>query len=847
MRHFSLFRLACTLTLSAAFTLASAQDAKELRRLLEQRVQEAASAKVEDVLEQAGTLAGLASEDTRADLRAELDRYLGRAKELGEPARLLVLALRANLGEADLSRLAPELTALVGSKNDDLGRAAARLLADRSYRLLRDSEIEPVVNALRSGAKDAQRSPAYRLACAIALHVQGRLDGQREARALMLDFLGSSDPHLRAAGALALAEVGDFESARKELDLLAQRPTPEGQLAAAYIKQEDIRRIYDRRAKAELEDQSKAQETADPQASKDLRILEKLISLVRSKSLEGDQVKRQELIWAACDGLMRSLDEHSSFMTPDVYKKFEQDLLSAEYGGIGAYVGEDPEDHLFTITRPIYSGPAYRAGLHSDDKIVRIDDWPTVTPAGSQPTEDIIKRLKGKPGTSVKLYIWRRGMDPALIDRPTEEMALNIAREEITIPPVSAQLLPGKIGLVELQSFTRVASEELAKKLQSMLDQGMQGVILDLRNDSGGLLTEACNVANLMLPKGKLVVSTESRTERTERLVTREDPLIPADMPVAVLINRFSASASEIVSGALQDHRRATLVGQRSYGKGSVQNLLAIPGEDDDRYVDENNNGRYDSWEKLTKDYNGNGEFDFAPRARMTIARYLLPSGRSIHRQLADDGTVISEGGVEPEVKVTAKRIEGWRAEEMYRLVRKEHRIRDWVEKNYAPHKELFQQLADCDGDDVGRYPGFQELYDSLNTVLPQQDVRMLVRSEVRRRVQDDRGAAFPDGDFEEDVQLQAAITTVLDKLSKKPSQIEEYARTFDAQDNKESSTAPKLVAGVSRDDQRSRLKSALTLVGEARTHGQLDPKTAAELERALQDALTTGDQPQPR
>lgn len=831
-------RLLSILAFSSLLSIAQAQSAGELRALLDQRVKEAGNGTVELALEQAGTLAGLVTDENRDALRTDIDRWIARSSELSEPARILLLAARSRLGDADLNRISTELVALVASKQDSVGQAAALLLSDRNFRQLRDNEIEPAVKALSAGAQDAQRSPTYRLACAVALHVQGRVEGQRAARALMLDFLGSSDPQLRAQGALALAEVGDLETPRKQLEALALVPTSEGRLAAAYLKQEEIRRIYDRRAKNDLEYSKKQQENADPKANTDLAIIEKLIDLVRKKSLEGEQVKRQDLIYAACDGLLRSLDEHSSFMTPEAYKKFDQDLLMPEYGGIGAYVGEDPEDHIFTITRPIYSGPAYRAGLHSDDKIVRIDDWPTITPSGSQDTEAIIKRLKGKPGTQVKLYIWRRGMDPALIDRPTEEMALSIKREEITIPPVAAQLLPGKIGLVELSQFTRVASEEVSKKLKLMLGQGMQGVILDLRGDSGGLLTEARSVANLMLPKGKLVVTTEDRSEKADKLYTQLDPLIPPEMPVAVLINRFSASASEIVSGALQDHGRAVLVGQRSYGKGSVQNLLQIPGEDDDHYIDENGNGRFDSWEKLTLDHNNNGEFDFAPRARMTIARYLLPSGRSIHRQLGEDGTIVSEGGVEPEIKVNSRRIDAWRAEEMFRLVRKEHQIREWVEKNFAQDRDVFRQIADCDEDDIGRYPGFQELYDSLKTVLPPQDVRMLVRNEIRRRVQDDRGAAFPEGDFEEDVQLQAAITSVLDKLHRKPAEIEEYARTFDTPDTKDSTT-PHLVASVSRDDQRTRLKNVLTLVSDARDHGQLDAKTAAELERALQDALT--------
>src|SRR5262249_15781449 len=146
--------------------------------------------------------------------------------------------------------------------------------------------------------------------------------------------------------------------------------------------------------------------------------------------------------------------------------------------------------------------PAYKAGLHTDDKIVRIDDWPTLTASGSKPTDDIIKRLKGKPGTTVKLYVWRHGMDPALIDRPTEEMAIEITREEITIPPVKSQPPPGNVGLVQLTTFSRVASEELRAKISDMLKHGTKAVILDLRNNAGGLLTEARDVANLFLPKG---------------------------------------------------------------------------------------------------------------------------------------------------------------------------------------------------------------------------------------------------------------------------------------------------------------------------------------------------------
>ena len=410
----------------------------------------------------------------------------------------------------------------------------------------------------------------------------------------------------------------------------------------------------------------------------------------------------------------------------------------------------------------------------SEDKIVRIDDWPTI----GKPVDEIIKRLKGKPGTPVKLYVWRRGMDPALADRPTEDMVVSVERQAITIPAEQHQLLPGKIGVLVLHEFSQVASSELRKPLLAMLDQGMQGLVFDLRNNSGGLLEEAVNVAGLFLPRNSLVVSTESRVRETEKLYTQNEPIVPANMPIVVLVNRFSASASEIVSGALQDHGRATIIGQRSFGKGSVQNLIPLTGMRDDRYEDENKNGRWDNWEKITKDWNNNGEFDFAPRIKLTIARYLLPSGRSIHREVDKDANILSQGGIEPDKLVAASRTDMWRIEEMYR-VNKTKAPRDWVERNWGEYKERFGQIADNDRKDTSIYPGFQELYDSLHTPLPPDDVRQLLRAEIRRRVQDTRGQEFPQGDFVEDLQLQAAISDILAKLGTSPDNFPDYKATI--------------------------------------------------------------------
>jgi len=812
-------------------------DARAVGRILDERMQAVESTPAAAVWQDAEALVSAVQGTDATALDPVFAARLSRP-ELSERARLLLVGSRLSLGQPDFGALAPRVVELLDSKDDEIGRAAAVLAANRGFHGIKSEELDRLVDRLDAGAKDGSRSPEYRLECAVALHAHGGGDAKRAARKVMMEFQASSDLHLKNLGALALARIGDVESGRADLERMAALPGEDGRLAEAYLKREDDRAYYERREKNLWAQRQKDEEAVKVDGDRDLALVEKVIRMVEHSSLEGEKHTREDLIDSAIDGMLRSLDEHSSYLTPKAFKNIEQELLQAEYGGIGAYVGEDPEDHIFTIRQPIYSGPAYKAGLHSDDKVVRIDDWPTLTPNGSKPTDDIIKRLKGKPGTKVKLYVWRHGMDPALIDRPTEEMAVEIVREEIVVPPVKAQMLPGKIGLLQLTTFSRVASDQLKLKISEMLQQGVQGLVLDLRNNQGGLLTEARDVANLFLPKRKLVVTTESRAQEAERLYTQGDPLVPADMPLVVLINGFSASASEIVSGALQDHQRAVLVGQRSFGKGSVQQLLPIPGEKDDEYQDENRNGRYDPWEKLGRDWNGNGEFDFGPRARLTVARYLLPSGRSIHREIDDEGVLTSEGGIEPEERVLPHRFEAWKVEEMRRL-QKEHKVREYVEAKIKEpgNAELFKNLAECDEDDVSRYPGFQDFYNSLATTLSPQEVRLLVRREIRGKVQDARGAAFPDGDFEEDLQLQKAIRLVLEKLKSSWANVPEYAATFEA-DTKPDSQASRLLAAGMSDTARSSLRHALTLIAEAKSGGQLSAERLDALEKALQAVL---------
>ncbi|MEM7515387.1 MAG: S41 family peptidase, partial [Planctomycetota bacterium] len=365
---------------------------------------------------------------------------------------------------------------------------------------------------------------------------------------------------------------------------------------------------------------------------------------------------------------------------------------------------------------------------------------------------------------------------------------------------------------------------------------GAEAIVLDLRRNLGGLLREARNVCDLFLPEDKLVTYTESRIEETEKWFTKTEPLVPMDMPVVVLIDRFSASASEIVSGALQDHGRATIIGQRSFGKGSVQQLLLMPGERDDRYRDENGNGQFDPWEKIVKDWNGNEKFDYAPRVRMTISRYMLPSGRSIHRELDREGNIESPGGVEPDIDVNPRRWEQWKLEEMVRI-NKTRDIRRWADSVWADNKDELVALALSDEHDWSRYPEFEGLYAGLETNLSKKDVRYLMRLEIRRRAQDERGSAFPAGDYQEDPMMQAGIRQLLEDLGKSYYDVDAFAKTFDAPAERETPPENELVSAELR---RSDLENAITLVDEARRDdGRLSNdslRKLAELLNSIED-----------
>lgn len=710
----------------------------------------------------------------KGELDRVLDEWLAKGKELPPKAAILVSASRLLGSKPDVGRIAETLSPLVDGPDAALGGAAARLVADKTFKALSPTKRDQLANRMLERAEDGALAPRLRLDFAKSAYLSGGGKERIKANQVLRTFLSSQDPELKAEGALAMAELDAAQiegELRATLERLAKVPDARGLLASSYLQLEELRRQH---ARARTDLLKSAEKSAEIPEVKELLAV---VRLIENRHLDGQIVAQEKLFEEAINGMLGYMDPHSSLLTSEQYAKFFGEL-EAEYGGIGAYVNADPEDGLFTIVKPIYSGPAYRQGLMTDDKIVRIDDWPTL----GEPVDDIIKHLKGKPGTTAELYVWRHGMDAELIQRPSEDMKVTVVRQQVRIPPGTFQMLPGGIGLVQLDEFSQVAMEEAKGWIEELLALGMRAMVLDLRFNGGGLLPAARDVAELFLPRGKLVVSTEGTTGRGGRekvaLETEAaNPVLPAQVPLVVLVGSGTASAAEIVSGALQDHGRAKLVGKTTYGKGSVQQLIQLEGQPEDQFDDEDGDGWYDSWEKLTKDHDGDGEMDYAPRVKLTVARYLLPSGRSIHREIDREGRVTSEGGVKPDIMISSPSIEGWRLLEQRRIF---PLVKKHVEETYAANRDLYGRLSVNDQKRTDLYPGFEQLRSGLETTLSSDDVRRVLRYQARRRVQDDRGAEFPAGDFVEDVQMQKAIEVVLEELGQKPSDVSDYQLVFD-------------------------------------------------------------------
>jgi carboxyl-terminal processing protease len=341
-------------------------------------------------------------------------------------------------------------------------------------------------------------------------------------------------------------------------------------------------------------------DTRSPIPLEEIRQFTDVFGAIKANYVE--PVDDKKLINEAISGMLTGLDPHSSFLDAEAFKDLQAGT-QGEFGGLGIEVGA--EDGAIRVIAPIDDTPAARAGIKSGDLIIKIDDKLT---RGMSLT-DAVKLMRGKPRTSLLLTIARKG--------ESKPLEFNLMRDVIKVQSVKARMIEPGYAFVRVSQFQERTVEDMAKQISDLYKQGpLKGIVLDLRNDPGGLLHSAVGVSAAFLPKRALVVSTDGRTEDARRrfvaapedyLRGRADDVIaklPPEIktvPMVVLVNGASASASEIVAGALQDHKRATLIGTQSFGKGSVQTIIPIANSAD------------------------------GPAAiKLTTARYYTPSGRSI-------------------------------------------------------------------------------------------------------------------------------------------------------------------------------------------------------------------------
>ncbi|MBN1420092.1 MAG: HEAT repeat domain-containing protein [Planctomycetes bacterium] len=661
------------------------------------------------------------------------------------PTEVRIAAIRMLQGAGDPGLAARLVGVLKGTQDPFLRIAACRTLWD-----IRRSITDP------------------------ALARQATSDSVRALR----ELLDSQDRDVQSDAAFALGEIGYLVAeprVKRILASLANEPTSRGSRARLILEIERLAREreasanpFDLSAKEALE-AKEAEIRKLQQEIDDLRdiagktgtaghpLLSSIVELVRAFYVEPDKIDLNRLYVEAAKGFVESIDPFSSYMDPEETRSFEESI-SGEYGGIGAHVQLDRAGYLL-ILKPIYGAPAYDAGLRSRDRILEVEG---VLTKGKR-LEEIVKYLKGKPGTQVRVKVYRRGWP-----KPRE---FQIDRKLVQLPSVLHRLLPGNVGYIQLRQFGEGSAIDMERAMRD-LEGRARGFILDLRENPGGLLNIAVRIVDMFVGADPRPIVVQKGREDglpiQRQNATEEEPQW-IQIPLVILVDGMSASAAEIVAGALQDYGRATIVGKRTFGKGSVQRL-----------------------------------FDLEPRAsldrllggpsklRLTVQYYYLPSGRSIHAERDASGRVLpgKEGGIVPDIEVAQSILPLWKLEELSALIESGD-LNAYADKLCKDNLALARSLFDeGDGYQTSRYPGFDAFFQGLKTHLEPDDVRIAVRDAIRRRLQDVEGREIP-CDFQEDDQLERGILALLSRMGKDPASIPSYApfasKTFRANEDDES------------------------------------------------------------
>ena len=322
-----------------------------------------------------------------------------------------------------------------------------------------------------------------------------------------------------------------------------------------------------------------------------LKIFSEVLSLIESTYVE--KVSSEKLIEGAIHGLVKTLDPHSSYMPPDVFQEMKVQT-SGKFGGLGIEVSM--RDGILTVISPIEGTPAFEAGIQAKDKIIKIEDDSTL----DMSLNDAVSRLRGEVGSPVNITILRKDLKAPLL--------VKIVRDIVKVQSVKKNVYHSDIGYIKIRTFSKNTSSDLDKALSYLQNKNITKLILDVRNNPGGLLNQAVEVSDRFLGNENLIVYTKGRTEDQNSRFTTHDKIKHVDYPMIILVNGGSASASEIVAGALQDLGRAVILGTPTFGKGSVQTIIPLSD---------------------------------GSALRLTTARYYTPNGQ-----------IIQENGITPDIVI---------------------------------------------------------------------------------------------------------------------------------------------------------------------------------------------------
>ncbi len=317
-----------------------------------------------------------------------------------------------------------------------------------------------------------------------------------------------------------------------------------------------------------------------------------------------DERKDEDLIYSAISGMVSSLDDFSQFLKPSAYERIKDDT-EGEFGGIGIRVGR--KDGWPIVVTPLPDTPAFKAKIYPGDRIIKIENQSTE----NMSDDEVVDKLRGKPGTKVKITLAR---EPKKSDEEWQVFDLELTRAVIKIETVALRMVDSDTGLIRIIEFSAHAYEDFKKAVDSLEKKGMKKLIIDLRYNPGGLLNSSIDIAKLFIGDEKMIVYTKGRTKDDYIEYRASKQARYPNIPLVVLVNRYSASASEILAGALKDNKRAVIVGENTFGKASVQSLLQLSD---------------------------------GAAVRLTVAKYYTPSGFMIQR---DPKT--GKGGIIPDVEV---------------------------------------------------------------------------------------------------------------------------------------------------------------------------------------------------